>query len=420
MVAMSATRPATRPAARPDLTSASLSACANAVIAAVVGLSIAVIVGVCAWVFAPHAAESGPEVAVRTAAGFWVLAHHVPIELPTGPLGLTPLGLMLIPALLLYVAGRQVARVAKPRRPADLVRFLLPMSLTYALVTAIVAGVAAPEQARSHAWQAFATGFVFCFAFAGIGISRASGLATVLWGRLPLLARESMLGGVVGAMVLVAFGAVITTMALLVGFPEAVEMFRALEPDAFGGVVLAVLCLCFVPNLVVWATAFSTGIGFDLGVSGAVSPRGVDYGALPVFPPLTVIPPEGQPGALAMFTLIVPLVAGVLTGFFLHRRLPDTSPAHLAALAGGSGAGCGVIVGALAWLSAGSVASGEFAAVGPVWWSVGMVAALEVGLVAAVVAWESSRRRWNRPLSRDWAIDLRAQRGRLMGRLRSR
>lgn len=416
MVAMSATRPA----ARPDLTTASLSACANALIAAVVGLSIAMIVGVCAWVLAPHAVDSGPEVAVRTAAGFWVLAHHVPIELPTGPLSVTPLGLMLIPALLLYVAGRQVARVAKPRGPADLMRFLLPMSLTYALITAIVAGVAAPEQARSHAWEAFATGFVFCFIGGGVGMARASGLASVLWGRLPLAARESVLGGVVGAMVLLGFGAVITTMALLVGFPEAVDMFRVLEPDAFGGVVLALLCLCFVPNLVIWSTAFSTGIGFDLGVSGAVSPRGVDYGALPVFPPLTVIPPEGQPGALAMVSLVVPLVAGVLTGFFLYRRLPESSPQHVAALAGGSGAWCGAVVGVLAWLSAGSVASGEFATVGPVWWSVGIVTALEVGLVAAVVAWESRRRRWSREWSRDWSIDVREQSGRLMGRLRSR
>ena len=51
------------------------------------------------------------------------------------------------------------------------------------------------------------------------------------------------------------------------------------------------------------------------------------------------------------------------------------------------------------------MASGEFAAVGPVWWSVGIVAALEVGLVAAVVAWESRRRRWSRTWSRDWSID---------------
>jgi hypothetical protein len=294
------------------------------------------------------------------------------------------------------------------------------MSLTYAVITAIVAGVAAPEQARSHAWEAFAIGFAFCFICAGVGMSRASGLAAVLWERLPIAARQSVLGGVVGAMVLLGFGAVITTMALLVGFPEAVEMFRVLEPDAFGGVVLAALCLCFVPNLVIWSTAFSTGIGFDLGASGTVSPRGVDYGALPVFPPLTVIPPEGQPGAVAVVSLVVPLVAGIFTGFFLYRRLPDTSPQHVAALAGGSGACCGVIVGVLAWLSAGSVASGEFAAVGPVWWSVGIVAALEVGLVAAVVAWESRRRRLNRTLTRDWSIDVREQRGRLMGRLRSR
>ena len=178
MVAMSATRPAPRRC--PPMTSRPRQTCQRApmpLIAAVVGLSIALIVGVCAWVFAPHAADSGPEVAVRTAAGLWVLAHHVPIELPTGPLSLTPLGLMLIPALLLYVAGRQVARVAKPRRPADLVRFLLPMSLTYALITAIVAGVAAPPAGSFSCVGRVRDWVCFCRCSRASGMARASGLA---------------------------------------------------------------------------------------------------------------------------------------------------------------------------------------------------------------------------------------------------
>jgi len=405
--------PAPPRVSRSDYASLTTAACANAALAAVIGVAIALIIGLCTWALAPHAADSSPEGAVRIAAGMWLLAHHVPLDLPSGELALTPLGFMAVPGLLLFVAGRQAARATEPRRLGEIPRYLIPMALTYATAAAIVAGVSARDGAQANAWAAFVAGFLMCGAVSGFGMLRTAGLGSQAWSGLPQLLRDSVVGGAVGLFTLLAAGAAVTMLALLIGFPESTEMFRALEPDVLGGIVLAVVCLCFVPNLVIWATSFSTGVGFSLGTSGSVTPRGVEYGALPVFPPLTTIPPEGALGGFALLILVAPLAAGALTGFVLYRRLPSLPPERLATTAGLSGMMCGVWLGLLSWLSSGSVAAGEFATVGPSWWQVGVVAGLEVGLVAAVVAWESGRRRWRR----DPTIDLRGGRDRLLDKL---
>jgi membrane protein implicated in regulation of membrane protease activity len=55
-------------------------------------------------------------------------------------------------------------------------------------------------------------------------------------------------------------------------------------------------------------------------------------------------------------------------------------------------------------LSAGSAGDGALTGLGPIGWQVGLVAALEIALVAAVVAWELRRRAG---ASRGRLIDLR-------------
>ncbi len=378
-----------------DVVTLTVNACATGALAALLGVAIALIVAVGAWALAPHGADSSPEGALRLAAGMWLLAHHVPLDLPTGSLGLTPLGLMVVPGALLFAGGRQMARTLRLANLADVVRAVIPYALTYGLTAAIVAGVAGSTSVRPHAWAAFVAGALLACAMGSLGMLRGADLTTGLWTLLPSILRHALAGAAAGLATLVAVGAAVASLALAIGFPEAVEMFRALNPDIVGGVVLALLGVAFVPNLVVWAVSFSTGVGFSLGVTGSVSPRGIEYGPLPVFPPLTAIPPEGTPGALALSALLAPLLAGVVTGWVVHRRLPRGTSEQVVARAGLAGIFCGVAVAGLCWLSAGPVASGQLSRVGPVPWQVGAVTALEVGLVAAATAWEARRRSWS-------------------------
>ena len=60
-----------------------------------------------------------------------------------------------------------------------------------------------------------------------------------------------------------------------------------------------------------------------------------------------------------------------------------------------AGAGVGLILGTLAWLSTGSLAPGRMAHLGPSPWQVGLASAIEIGLVAAatsgLMAWRRSQ-----------------------------
>ena len=379
----------------PDVVALTVHACGTGALIAVLGVAISLIVAVCTWAVAPHDPASSPEAAVRLAAGMWLLAHHVALDLRSGSLGLTPIGLMIVPALLLYGGGRHLARVLVPRSLPDVVRAVIPYALTYGVVAAIAAGILGSSAVRPHALAAFVAGALFALVFGALGMLRAAELLGLTWRSTPNVVRQTLAGAVVGLATLLALGALATSLALAMGFPESVDMFRALDPDPVGGIMLALLGVALVPNLVVWAVAFSTGIGFSLGAGSAVSPRGIAYGPLPVFPPLGSVPPEGHPGAIAMLVLVAPLAAGVGAGLLVHRRLRAHPAERVALVAAGAGLLTGAGLALACWLSSGSVADGQLSQVGPVAWQVGLVGGLEVGLVAAATAWEAHRRSWD-------------------------
>ena len=90
------------------------------------------------------------------------------------------------------------------------------------------------------------------------------------------------------------------------------------------------------------------------GPDGSVSPQGVDYGALPVFPPLAALPPEGEPGVWAFVALLAPLLGGYAIGAVAapaarrQSAASSTSPARAGA---GGALGGARARRALAWLS---------------------------------------------------------------------
>ena len=380
---------------RPDLATQTFHSCSIGALTAVLGVSIALILAAGTWALAPHGSGSSPEGAIRLAAGMWLKAHHVSLTLDSGPLTMTPLGLVIVPSLLLYAGGRQLTRMLNPQATGDVARAIAFYALTYGLVAAIVAGSSADASMHPAAWRAFIAGSLMAAVIGGIGMLRSANLLGPVWTQVPFLVRQTLAASAAAVCTLVAASAALTSLALATNFPEAVDMFSALQPDLLGGMVLALLCLSLVPNLVIWALSFTVGAGFDLGTGGSVSPRGIEYDALPVFPPLASMPPQGQPGALVLVVLAAPLVAGCVAGLVVHRRLLDDRSSLVVALAGASGVVAGVMVAALSWLSAGSVAAGSLSSVGPAALAVGAVTALEVGFVAAMTAWETQRRGWS-------------------------
>lgn len=380
---------------RPDVATVVVRSVSTALLTALIGLAVALILAASAWALAPHVASGDAETSVRFAVLGWLYAHHVPLDVGDGALSLTPLGLLLVPLSLCYAAGRQLARTIQPGDLGAAGRILGLYSLTYGVVVALAAGLSRTDVIRPHPLVAFAAGAAVAAAAAGLGLLRAAGLTGAVADALPPVLREALVGAAAGLAMLVGTGAFVVALLLTIAFPEALEITRALHADLLGGVLVALLGVALLPNLAVWTLAFTTGVGFRLGADAPVTPQGIEYGPLPVLPPLAAIPPEGQLPGWALVVLVIPLLAGAVAGLVVHRRARGRSAEQVAGTAALAGLLAGAGLGVLAWLSAGALGGEQLAFVGPVGWQVGLVAALELAVGAAVVAFEAHRRHWD-------------------------
>lgn len=393
-----ATRPALPPprpaAARPSAgpRSGGLTGIGAALAAAAVGLLAVEVVTLLAWIAEPRSAAP-LSAALRTGAAFWLLGHGGRLHLPGGTAALIPLGLTLMFGALTARAGAAVARV----RPADarhrtLLICALAVSLPYAVIAALVAAITGGGGLHTSIPTAIIGGFIVAAVGATVGASRELPVASPNRGRIRATAAAVATAGAV----IMAVSALITAIALVTHLSDAAALARPEKAGAVGGLGLLVLQAALAPNVAVWSSAYLLGPGFAVGAGSLVSPTGVRLGDVPALPVLGGLPSAALAWPLyALF--LVPLLAGVLAGVVLVRRLPRTPNLRSAALLGGGVAlATGGLAAIAAALSGGPVTNGRLATVGPSPWETGIAAGLEVGipcvLAAVVVSWRRQPR----------------------------
>ena len=97
-------------------------------------------------------------------------------------------------------------------------------------------------------------------------------------------------------------------------------MLGAYRTGVAGQAGIILVCLAYAPNAAVWAAAYLLGPGFAVGVDTTVRTTEVTVGGLPAVPLVSGIP-HGPVGGLGAALLAVPVVAGMLAGWLLTRRL---------------------------------------------------------------------------------------------------
>lgn len=380
-------RPA-RPSALPPR-SPLASGAAAALWAVLLGLAVVVVAVLIAWVAAPHD-DTGPGDALRAGVLGWLLAHHADLRTAAGAVTLVPLGLLALPAVVCWRSGRWAGRVAGDGSPGPTLAVVAAFVATYTTAAALLASLAGSAGTGARGGSALAGAFVASLVAGGLGAAQGAGLVGPLLARLPGRVRLAARGAAAGLAVLVAGGALLLAAALVGHAGEVSGLTRALRPDPVGGVALLVLGLLALPGAVVWAASFAVGPGFAVGAGTSVAPAGVSLGAVPAFPLLGALPGSGPAPLPALVALVLPLLAGLVVGALLARHSAE-GDAATAALAFVSGAVAGAALGVLAAASAGALGAERLAVLGPDGARVGLAAALEVGAVAAAVAFESRR-----------------------------
>ncbi|MFI6394642.1 DUF6350 family protein [Nonomuraea sp. NPDC050547] len=392
-----------------------------------VGLAVLTTLTLIGWMAAPRGAL-GPGLpgVFRTAAQLWLAAHHAGFAIPGGRVGLLPLGLLVLPAFLLYKAGRWMARdadlrlrlparlpknspkeKANARRRAQLILVAqagVSLAAPYALLAGLIALVARNDITQPYIGEALLSHFLLAFVVGALATARTIGPWRSMLRLLPERVRAVTVGTAVATAIMLAGGLVLVVVAVALNFGDVRALSGQLSTGFVGGALLLLVQGLYLPNAVVWAMSYIAGPGFAFGTGTLVAPTGVQLGMVPSLPLLGALPDSGPVPAPMMAVIALPFAAGAVAGVMVARIAP--SPSYEVAPLWGffSGVSTGLVAGLLAALSGGPLRGGRLAAVGPSPWEVALSICLEVGVAAGISAgvanWLLLNRKARKPLDK--------------------
>lgn len=312
---------------------------------------------------------------VAVGAAMWLMGHGGSLAVDGLSLTIVPLG---ITALAVFVAHASARRSAYPSRGAWLAG--IGAYVASVLVVLALTGSAGPIGAGAGSVLRTLAGALLVAAVGlGWGMLRPGRLAEIsrpVTERVPAPVRAVLRAGAMVPGLLLAAAAVVTVGWAFSGRAGAGDVIAGLGLDTFSGLMMAIAQLSVVPNLVVWAVAWLAGPGFAVGQGTVFSPSQVVSGPMPALPMLGSLPAEPSPWGVWVPSVVV--AAGVVAGWWLHRRVPPRAAWQPVALAVGAGVVAGLVVSAATALAGGSVGPGRMSEVG--------ARPLEVGTWVAVLA----------------------------------
>ena len=108
------------------------------------------------------------------------------------------------------------------------------------------------------------------------------------------------------------------TVGLVTGWDRVREIQDYYLLGVFSTVIFALAQLFFLPNVLIWALAYISGVGFSVGAGTHFSPFGIASAPLPALPILGALP---EPQVTMPWIIAVPIVIGI--GIGLWRSVPS-------------------------------------------------------------------------------------------------
>lgn len=364
--------PPRRSAAEPVVRSPLALGAGAGVWAVVAGLLVIALPLLLFWAVDSRSGTGWGEV-LRGAGRFWLLAHGASLDVPGGRVALTPLGLMLVPLVLVARFAASAARDAAPTGLRPAAGLALAVAVPYSALALVVAILCSGPDVHVSPVQSLLGALLVAGSGALVGVLRPARMWRAAWFALSDRTRRLAESAAAATALLLGAGALLVGGSLAAHLPKAVDLAGASDPGAAGGAALLLAGLVLVPNAVVWGVAWLAGPGFAVGLDTAVGPFGHELGPVPALPLLAALPGGGVPEWVAVLVLAVPLLAGAVAGRSVARALSaadDGSWKRTAAEAAAVGPVCGVVLGLLAWMSGGAVGGERLVQVGPSAWSV--------------------------------------------------
>jgi Family of unknown function (DUF6350) len=356
-------------------------------------------------------------VAFRTSADIWMLAQGAHLVVAAGALGssqipafvitILPLGFTALLGYLSFRLGRRMS--AAP----ELWPGWFGAVIAYGAISLGLSTAAYDPAVYPVTWQGTKLPPLFFFFFLAIGSltgplrlgqESRERAATVVWleskwnnvgWAIRALAAPAIRGGSAVVAMLIGLSALSISLLLSVNWITVTRLYESLHVSVLGGSTVTIGELALLPNLVIYGAAWFTGLGFSIGTGSSISPIGSAVGPMPGIPFLGAIP-AGQIG-LGFAAVAVPLIAAFVATIAIKKHADEIrfefASAWTAAISLGLSVGlvAALEMGVLAALASGSAGPGRLETVGVNPFILAGIVFVETSVVSILAAFFSAR-----------------------------
>jgi hypothetical protein len=311
---------------------------------------------------------------IRGAAWIWLGSHHIPFSLALPPTGIPgyfsylPWGAMALP----FFAIRTTFNRALDRLQGDFHDVNGVRTIYSIFYTIIVTGIAYLTSSPTVQPQWYLAP-IFAF-FISI-------TATLTCGpRLSISAPAVIATRIIA--VILGFFMVVIGILIFTNFAQVKLLTTALQPGIFGGALLLLLNILYLPNAAIALASYAAGSGFAVGAGTLVSPWWLHTDQLPVFPLLGILPTQRHPLLIASAIFFV-AIGALLAYWTLNSGIQLLLQTALF---------LAILLVLVAYLSSGSLMTDEMGAFGVSIWKFSLVAIGEIAIGATISTFLIARR----------------------------
>ncbi len=239
---------------------------------------------------------------LRAALWIWIGAHSIPFDLSLPPSGLAghlsylPLGALIFPVLAIRNGvARTIERLDNDSSLVAPARGVFALGYT---LFAVAASLFSKTESIRPVWY-FAIIYVLPFTL----------LCAATVGRRVALGQGFLYGSRIIALLL-GISAIIFGLLILINISMVKNLTTVLQPGIFGGFLLLLLNILYIPNAIVSTLAYFSGVGFAVGSGTLVSPTSFRLNKIPAMPLLGALP-EGK-SLISLLGVLIVVAAGAV------------------------------------------------------------------------------------------------------------
>lgn len=310
---------------------------------------------------------------LRAAIWFFLVAHHIPLDLSlsnnalSGNLTFFPIGALLIPFFAIRSAYKRIVANSDTHTFIERRSYVISLAFSYALIGTAISSFALGTSVKTPLYIVF----VFLLAVAAISGFISSNLLPEHGLQFPW--QRGLRVAWISLIALIGCGGLVFTLSLMWHFSTVLDLTRVIAPGFFGGLAFLGVQILYLPNFAISALSYIAGSGVVIGQGSWLNPFVHRIDEIPAIPLLGGLPVYSYPISSVLAAILV------LIGFFAAQygvaTYSDVTEQKRFLIS--TFIFLFVFTFAAARASSGELLSANLSAVGPHWWLMPIFVTLE-------------------------------------------